>query len=204
MSPGQAKRDAQAILDGQRFHPKSGPRPLRGVLKAIGNAVAPIGRAIATAWGNTIGQLAPPLMWLVIIAFFAGGMFLLIHNIQGRAARLLANRVNPDGNGSVADAHLSAVDLETQADTAAAAGNHALAIRLRFQAGFIRLDEAAAITRRPGLTTREVRAILTSNRFDALADNFEAVTYGNAAADVADSTNAREQWPEVVGEAKHG
>ncbi len=205
-SPDQARRDAQQILSGGNFHhtTSTGPRPLHGVLHWIGDRLAPVGRAVASVWRNTVGRLPPVFALLILVALIAAGIALLATNIQSRAAarqRLL----DPDENALANASVISADQLEAEANIAEQTGAHALAVRLRFRAGLLRLDhEANAIAHRPGLTTQEVRTALRSGRFDHLADEFEAVAYGSAAADENDSTEARREWPIVVREASRG
>ncbi len=202
-TPGQARRDAQAILDGEAFQTKTGSRPLRGVLEWIGDGLAPIGRAITRTWNATLGQLPPMAMWVVVIAIIAGAIFLIARNAQSRAAaRSLSNtNYTPDDRFDT----LTATDLESEAASAEQHGDLALALRLRFRAGLLRLEyDAHAIVNRPGLTTREVRSTLQLEQFNSLANTFEGVTYGNQVADHDDTAESRTQWPSVIREASRG
>ena len=79
----------------------------------------------------------------------------------------------------------------------------ALAVRLRFRAGLLRLDrDAHAITYRHSIPTGEVRAELASPTFDELADTFEGITYGGNDAGPDDTAEARHDWPGVVHAAR--
>jgi hypothetical protein len=82
--------------------------------------------------------------------------------------------------------------IERRAEEAEAAGDHALAVRLRFRAGLLRLGI------RPSQPSGEVARTLRSEDFDALARTFDEVIYGGRAARAADSEEARRRWPAVV------
>ena len=202
-TPGQARRDAQAILDGDAYKTKTGARPLRGVLRWLGDRLEPIGNAIARVWNATFGQLPPALAWLVVIVLIAAAVYLLARTAQSRTAA----RAVHETNGVAAEPLdvLTAADLDQAAIEAEHRGYLALAIRLRFRAGLLRLDhDAHAISGRPGLTTREVRSTLRIDEFDALANTFEDVTYGDKVPSDDDAHAARERWPTVIREASRG
>jgi Domain of unknown function (DUF4129) len=91
------------------------------------------------------------------------------------------------------------VALERRADEAERARDHALAVRLRFRAGLMRLGEREVIPYRPSLTTAEARRRLRSEPFDRLATDFDAIAYGGRAAGDDDARAAREGWREVLG-----
>jgi hypothetical protein len=97
----------------------------------------------------------------------------------------------------------TARELEAQAEAAEADGDHALAVRLRFQAGLVRLDDDAhAIDLTPALLNSAVRNTLANTRFDHLATTFEEITYGERPAAAQQSADARREWPVVVQEAR--
>ncbi|MDQ1521225.1 MAG: hypothetical protein QOI55_2298, partial [Actinomycetota bacterium] len=88
--------------------------------------------------------------------------------------------------------------LERLADDAERQGDLERALRLRFRAGLLRLDERGVIRYRPSLTTGEVRRLLGSATFDELAARFEEVAYGRDPAVPGDVATARSNWPRVV------
>jgi hypothetical protein len=88
--------------------------------------------------------------------------------------------------------------LEAEAATAERAGDLQRAIRLRFLAGLLRLDEVEAITWRPSVTTSEVAARLRSPDFDQVAASFDEVVYGGRRAHADDAAKARTTWPRVL------
>lgn len=92
-------------------------------------------------------------------------------------------------------------EVEQRADRAAAAGDYREAVRLRFVAGLLRLDENKAIEFRPGITSAEVSAILHSPAYDQLAGRFDAIVYGDDRADHDDHQQAIDGWRRVLATA---
>ena len=88
--------------------------------------------------------------------------------------------------------------LERLADEAEAAGAFEQALRLRFRAGLLRLDDGGAIDYRPSISTREVSRKLRSEDFDALATTFDDVVYGGRAAEDADVRRRARAGAQVV------
>jgi hypothetical protein len=89
-------------------------------------------------------------------------------------------------------------EIEQRADRAAAGGDYREAVRLRFLAGLLRLDERKAIAFRPGITSAEVSAILRSPAYDQLAGRFDAIVYGDDLADLDDHQHAVDGWRRVL------
>jgi hypothetical protein len=203
IDPSAARDDARHILAGRRYRGAPVPRPLHGVLRWIGDRLAPITRWIgdrfswvpdpAVPW---LQGLALIVVALVIVAFVTA---MVKANANTRAARL-----GTDASGSRADARADdPAALEAAAAGAEARGELALAVRLRFRAGLLRLDrDAHAITYRPSIPTVEVRDALASPTFDDLADTFEGITYGRNDAETSDPADARREWPRVVDAAR--
>ena len=89
-------------------------------------------------------------------------------------------------------------EVERRADRAAADGDYREAVRLRFLAGLLLLDERKAITFRPGITSAEVAATIRSQAYDQLADRFDAIVYGDDRADLDDHRQAVDGWRRVL------
>ena len=100
-----------------------------------------------------------------------------------------ASRIDPD-------------QLERQAEEAERRGELEAALRLRFQAGLIRLDRAGALRYRADATTGEVSRALGSTTFDTLAETFDEVVYGERETLPGDVESARRDWPRVLEESK--
>ena len=91
-------------------------------------------------------------------------------------------------------------DFERSAEGAAARGAWDEALRFRFLAGLLRLDLSGRITFRPGLTTGEIAASMSDERFDHLVDVFNDVAYGGRHADEASYRSSVQMWTEVLSE----
>ena len=85
-------------------------------------------------------------------------------------------------------------ELERLADRAEADGDAALAVRLRFRAGVLRLAATGALRLRPSTTAREVATDLASPEMDWIVDRFERISYGGERATPDDARGSRERW----------
>ena len=93
-------------------------------------------------------------------------------------------------------------EYERSAEAAASRGAWDEALRFRFLAGLLRLDLSGRITFRPGLTTGEIAATLSDERFDHLVDVFNDVAYGGRHADEASYRSSVETWSELLAETR--
>jgi hypothetical protein len=201
VDPASARDEARRILAGRRYRGAPVPRPLHGILRWLGDRLSPITHWIGDRFSwlpSWAGPWLEGVAIIVVVAVIAAFVRYLVV-ARARAARLgtdsVGSRVN--GRGEDPDA------LEAAARDAEARGDLALAVRLRFRAGLLRLDrDAHAISYRPSTPTAEVRAELASPSFDELADTFEDIAYGSAPAAATDGEDARREWPRVVAAAK--
>jgi hypothetical protein len=90
-------------------------------------------------------------------------------------------------------------ELEARAGDADEHGDHAEAIRLRFVAGLLRLDQSGMIDFYPGLSNGAISAQLGDPTFDRLAAQFDRVVYGRRAAGPQDSQQAAADWAALQG-----
>ena len=90
-------------------------------------------------------------------------------------------------------------ELEDLASTAEAAGRFEEALRLRFRAGLMRLDDLEVIAYDPALATGAVRNAVHMGEFDAVASQFERVAYSDYAPQRTDVTSHRQGWQTVLG-----
>ena len=201
--PAIARKQAHDILSSRRYKGSPVPRPLRGVLRWIGDRLSSIMGWIGDRFSWLPGWARPWVESAALLLVVAVIVLLVTKLVQARA-QAAAARLGSD-HGS---AHASALDddpaaLERAAADAEARGDLALAVRLRFRAGLLRLDrDAHAITYRHSIPTGEVRAELASPTFDELADTFEGITYGGNDAGPDDTAEARHDWPGVVHAAR--
>jgi hypothetical protein len=91
--------------------------------------------------------------------------------------------------------------LERAAEAAERAGDLRGALRLRFQAGLLRLDRARLIDLRPSLTTSEIARQVVNPAFGTLARRFDEVVYGGRNPGPEDIASARRGWANLTGRA---
>lgn len=202
VEPEGARAQAREILSEGRFRETSFPRPLRGPLRAIGEAIARPFDAIkdaiaALASGAPGGQ---PLLLAMLALVLLAALTLTVSGDLRRRERLAA--AGPRGGSDPTARDASPRELERRAEQAERAGRLDEAVRLRFRAGLLRLDAEGAIRLRPSLTSSEVRRALGSQAFDRLAREFDQIAYGGRTARPDDVAHARREWPEVVAGAR--
>jgi hypothetical protein len=203
-----ARQQAHQILSGAPYTTKqpTTPHPLAGVLHAIGRglevAFGPALRWIEHRIIHPIGSGASGLLggWAPVVGVVSAvaiGVLLALLLVRRRsriAARTEEQRkptslTNPDA-------------LEAEADDLAAEGAFSAALRLRFEAGLLRLERAGLIADQQTSTDAELADRLGSPTFDRLALRHEAVAYAGQVADEGDVDHARSAWPQVPDEAR--
>jgi hypothetical protein len=189
---------AHHILGERRFHGRHTPGPFRGILRWLGDrldpVLGPVGRFFAHI-GNLIVELwsHAPTRILLLGTVLSGAALLAFVVVRRRTATAVvrAARLRIEESD---DPH----ELEQAADDAEGAGDFALALRLRFRAGVIRLQLDGRIRRGHTTTTRAIGRQLRLREFDDLGRTFDAVAYGGAPADADDARTARENWRTVL------
>jgi hypothetical protein len=163
----------------------------------LGDAVAPVGEALGDAFRAVAGILpgGDAAVWALLGGAVVAAAVLAAARMTDRT---LVDRASPRRQGSDPGAP-DARALETAAEEAERAGRYEQAVRLRFQAGLLRLDEVGLVPYQPSRPNAAVSRRLGSPTFDALARRFEEVAYGGRAAEAADVGRAREAWPLVLG-----
>lgn len=188
---GEAREQARQVLEGDRYRSRDLPRPLRGVLEWIGARLSDLGRPLAEVLATPPGMIVSLLVVGGLAAFVAVRVARSRNRsaVEGEVRRTRARRADPGA-------------LEGEADAAEAAGDLGAAVRLRFRAGVLRLEEAGAVPRRADATTGRLRQRVPGDDFAGLARTFDEVAYGGRAATTADVTDARTRWPGVVDAAR--
>jgi hypothetical protein len=151
---------------------------------------------IGSGASDILGGWAP---FVGIAAAIAIGALLALLLVR-RRSRIAAQHSEP--RSVTADTHPD--DLEAEADDLAAKGAFAAAVRLRFEAGLLRLERAGLIAGQRTSTDAELAARIGSPTFDGLALRHEEVAYAGQAADHHDVHQARIGWPRVPDEARAG
>jgi hypothetical protein len=186
---------ARAILAEGRFHQPPVPRPLHGALTAIGTAM----RAPFDALDDAVvalGALFPGGVvgvWGVLAIIVLGSAWLLARR---RSRTALAGGSGARAGGR--EVRERASELDRAAETAELSGRLADAVRLRFRAGLMRLEERGTIATAGSTPTSDVSRILSSSRFDGLARRFDEIAYGGSQPVAADVDAARLEWPLVL------
>jgi len=189
--PAEARAAAGAVLEQRRFHGAALPRPFEEPLEWLGDRLQPVADWLADAADVTPG--GPIAFWTALAALLlvAAGTFTGT-SIRRRAlaierARRAAQPVSEDPRA-----------LEREADRAERDGEWERAVRLRFRAGLLRLDDRSVIVYRPSLTTGEVARSVASPAFREVGERFDAIAYGGRPAEREDAEQARRGWAEVL------
>ena len=190
-----------------RKAPSHTPRPLAGVLHALGRALNAtlghparwlyhhlllhIGHGVKTAFGG---------WWVVVLGVVAVGFGVTVGVLIVRRRGRISAREQM--SGSFGGAFDDPDEIERQASDAENAGDHETAVRLRFRAGLVRLHRRGIIVNEEAQTGRQLALSLHSPTFDALAGRLEMIVYARDAATAADAATARTDWPRVLDEAR--
>lgn len=188
-----ARRRAERILDGDAYRPSTVPKPFEGMLRWIGDRLAPVGRLLGRLADDPVAAIG----LLVALAVVTAATTAVLVRRRGRAA--VASR-------AVAAARRRAADpdaLEREADRCEAAGDLEEALRLRFRAGLVRLDRAGALAWRDDATSGALARAIASPAFDVIARDLDEVVYGEREPRPDDVGRARRGWPAVLDDVGH-
>ncbi len=196
----ELQRQAREILDGSRFHERRTPGPFAGPLRRLGDfldpALGPIGRVIARIVGALGDWWAEPLARVILVgAVVAVAVVVCVLIIRRRTAVSFARGGNGQGAGEQ-DPEV----LERAAAEAEVAGAFDDAVRLRFQAGVLRLQRDGHVRRGRSTPTRAIGQQLHLAEFDRLGRSFDEVAYGGRHASASDAAEARQSWERVRAE----
>jgi hypothetical protein len=190
------RAQARRILAGQDFRRHPVPRPLRGPFRWLGARLRPVTDPVRRFLDrlDARGWLATAVAAAVVLAAGIGGML----TVRRRDLAV----VGGGGGWRGGAGRESPESLERQADRAERSGDHETALRLRFQAGLLRLDAAGVLRYRPSLTTGAVTRQVRSTTLARLATTVDEVVYGGRPASPDDVEAARRSWPDVLAEAR--
>jgi hypothetical protein len=197
---GTTRAEAEEILADSRYEGADLPRPFKGVLDRIGEAVEPIRDWFETAFEDLAD--ATPGGNVTLWAITAALLLLVLFTLGSRSLR---SRAEAGAEARAAAAHPereTPASLERAADRAEREGDLETALRLRFRAGLLRLDAREAIVFRPSISTREVSRALNSPEFDQLAALFDGVVYGGREPSPEDVAASRRNWETVLKETR--
>ncbi len=198
-TPAAAREQAREVLAQRRFQGTKVPSPLRSVRERIGDALRSVGRPFESAFRWLAERLpgGPAVLW----ALLASAVLATAALLAGRAASRRIGADEGDGAGAEDEQRMSAARLRQEAERAERRGDLEQALRLRFRAGLVDLDDRELIELRPALTNRELLSGVRSPTLAGLVEGFEAVAYGGRPADEDDLRSACDGWPRVPDEA---
>lgn len=201
--PVEARRRARQVLDQSRYKEKELPRPFAGVLRWLGDRLDPILGPI----GRFFGRVFDPISRF--FALLPGGLYLLWALLA--AAVALAIRVavtrrsrarvvaDPARRTLLVDLDADPAELDRRAEAAEVEGDLAAAVRLRYEAGLIRLVRAGRVDLRADTTASRVAEEVGGADIESLTRTFERVVYGSDVASPADVAEARSRWVALLG-----
>jgi hypothetical protein len=194
----RARADARSVLDGDEYRHRSPPRPFRGVLRWLGDRLAPVGRALGAVFGPPWRALADLPGGELLAPLAVGGLVALavVALAQRRGRVRIRDRGRP---GGLVDPAADPDALEAEAEAAEAAGDLDLAIRRRYEAGLVRLVRAGRLDLRPDTTPSRVAAMVADPPIAALTRTFEEVVYGGRPATASEVAEARAGWAALLG-----
>ncbi|MEO6988936.1 MAG: hypothetical protein ABI239_09865, partial [Aquihabitans sp.] len=168
-SSDDARRSAEQVLDAKKYHGNRLPQPFRGPLRWMADRLSGIGDFFAPIFDSG---------WVQLLLFFGvlvGAGFGAVRLIS-RRSRAAVRRSR--GGGPLVDQTLDPAELDRQADKAADAGDHQAAVRLRYEAGLLRLARSGRLDLRIATTARGAAHQVDQPAMDRLTDDFERVVYG--------------------------
>jgi hypothetical protein len=193
-----ARGDARAVLEGDEYRADGPPRPFKGAIDWLGDRLEPVGRVLGDVFGPVIDVIddIPGGPYLVAAAMGA----LLAWAIARFVARRSRARVARSGDGRrlLVDLDADPDALLAAADAAEAEGDLAAAVRLRYEAGLLRLVRAGRLELHPETTPRTAAEQVGGAVLGGLTSSFEEIVYGGRTASAADVAAARAGWPQVL------
>lgn len=194
------RETARAILSEDRFRARETPAPFRGVLRWLGDVLAPIGRVLAPV-GDFLGSFG--WLWENVWArvFVLAGVAAIVAALSLVVIRRRSAIAVTRGSSSHGGEREDPFQLERRAEEAEARGDYETGVRLRFQAGVLRLQNTGRVRRGRTSATRAIGRQLHSDVFDGLGATFDEVAYGGRAATPADADAARNAWKRVLSES---
>ncbi len=206
-----AREQARGILakPPYRTTPSHTPRPLAGVLHALGRALnAALGGPARWLYHHVLLRIGHGFTsafggwWIVVVGLIAVGLGVAVGVLLiNRRARISARDV---ASGSIHPAIEDPDELDRRAASAESSGDDETAVRLRFRAGLLRLQRKGVIVNQDAQTGRQLSERLHSPTFDALAGRHEMIVYARDPATPVDAVTARTDWPRVLVEARSG
>lgn len=188
-----ARAQAEAVLDDDKFQQADVPKPFKGLLEWMADRIRPV--------GDFFGRLFDPILALPGGPFILGGLFFAAAGLAagwlvGRRSRAVLSRAG--GGALLVDGNADPDDLDRRAGDAEASGAYREAVRLSYQAGLLRLARAGRLSLRTDTTAAEAARQVDEDAMWRLTDDFEQIVYGDRAAIARDAEEARQQWSSLL------
>lgn len=192
-----ARASAQEILGDKKFDEQQLPKPFKGVLEWLADRLRPIGTSISDFFETVIGAILDlPGGPFILSALVAGILVAITSWLINRRSRAFTSNAARD---YLVDPSADPAELEQQADAAYGAADHSAAVRLRYEAGLLRLARSERIVLRFDTTATGAARQIDQPVMDSLTQDFEEVVYGDRVATAADSERARSGWNDLLG-----
>ncbi len=202
----QARDQARQILSNPPFSSPRNRSPLTRLFHDLGQWLYDV---VGPVWRFLVHHLFHPVHVGLSAAFGSwwpvalGAIILVVAVAVGMALGRRRARVGVGGPRRVAAGRGEDPDgLDAAAVAAERAGDYALAVRLRFRAGLLRLEHIGLISGGRTHTSSQLAGVLHSPTFDSLARQLDVIVYAGVPAGAEDAGAARQGWPLVPGEAR--
>jgi hypothetical protein len=194
VDPGPEVAEAAASILSQERFSQASSGSLERWLDRIGSWIAD--RLARLSGGNGSARRANVLAITAVLALVA----LAAAVATKRRAAVVHERITLDR--LIEQEGADPVLIEREAMIAAAAGDYARSIRLRFVAGILRLDQQGVIHYTKGLTTGEIARAVDDPVFLELQVDFDRVVYGDQPADHVTEQRSESGWRRLLEEVR--
>lgn len=193
-----ARLSAEEVLDDDKFSERDVPRPFRGVLEWVADRLRPVGRFLDDLFGPVIDAIVglPGGGFILAGLLVGGGGALTAWLITRRSRATVARRARA---ARLVDPDLDPDELERSAEDAEANGDLARSVRLRYEAGLLRLVRSGHLELRADTTAAGAARQVDRPVMDRLTTDFEEIVYGDREATAADAERSRHGWVELLG-----
>lgn len=151
-----------------------------------------------------LGIVGTIMLWIFVAVLVGALGFLIYKFISNREAKKKDidddEEIDIDWSDEekVLEIITDAEQLERLSDEAERSGKFELALRYRFRAGLLRLNDMRIITFHPSITNAQWQLIIDNDSFNLLTRDFNDVTYGERTCDASHLTRARRNWSSLV------
>ncbi|HMS24587.1 MAG TPA: hypothetical protein PKB15_02690 [Acidimicrobiia bacterium] len=151
-----------------------------------------------------IGTFATVMLYVFLGIVIAGIGFLIYKGLRNREKKekdkedLEEIDIDWSEEDKVLEYITDAQHLERLSDQAEQAGQLDLALRYRFRAGLLRLNDLEIISFHPSITNAQWQLTINREAFNTLTKDFNDVTYGHKTCDSSVLTRARSTWSALM------